>query len=131
MQNGAKRLFPVLLAGMLMMVESSLALAQSPTVGPPALRRSRRPAVSPYLNLAAAGGNPDAVAFQYYNRVLPDAQFRKAASRGIAAIDKIDAEIAEQRRMLQQSKTSSLSTTGHTTRFQDLGSYYNTNNRGR
>ncbi len=107
----------------LIVCEVSSAQAQSP-LGPPALKRSKRPAVSPYLNLAAAGDNPDAVAFQYYNRVLPDASFRKANAQEALAISELDAKQQAQRKLLMQSKTSNLTSTGHRAQFLNYGTYF-------
>lgn len=105
------------------MVLPTAVHAQS-RVGAPTLKRPNRPVVSPYLNLAAAGGNPDAVAFQYYNRVLPDASFRRAANQGAAAVRDLDTRLAEQKKALQQSQTSALSATGHRTQFMNYGGYF-------
>ena len=122
MQNMGLSRILVVVGALLLTVQNS-AQAQS-RVAPPSLKRPNRPAVSPYLNLAAAGGNPEAVAFQYYNRVLPDASFRKAANQGAQRLRELDSKIEQQKKMLLQSETSSLTVTGHRTQFMNYGSYF-------
>ena len=100
------------------------AQAQSGSTRPPSLTRQKRPSLSPYINLAAAADNPDAVAYQYHARVLPDTNFRASAARQAVAIRGLDQKIQEQRKLLQQSPTSNLSGTGHRTQFMNYGGYF-------
>lgn len=92
---------------------------------PPPLRRSQRPSLSPYLNLAAAGGNSDAASFAYFQLTLP----QQAAQRSRATQDRqirgLNQEVAQQREMLMQSPTSNLGTTGHRVGFMSYGTYFN------
>lgn len=101
---------------------AGVADAQPGPVGPPSLTPSARPTTSPYLSLA-----PDAdlrnPAFQYFRRVRPENEFRRAYTRQGGEIGDLESQLARQRQMLQ-SPESALGPTGHRTSFMNYQGYF-------
>jgi len=82
---------------------------------------ARRPTVSPYLNLL--GGNGRSTAFNYFRSVRPENEFR-AADQGLnRSVQRLQGQITEQQRLLQ-NQASGLTSSGHRTSFLNLGTYF-------
>jgi hypothetical protein len=82
------------------------------------LRRNQSPTLSPYLNLV-----PDTVNTfegQYLLRAVPQQEFTRQQEQTQRALDNIQGQVNTQRMQI----TSGLSTTGHSTSFMNLGSFY-------
>jgi hypothetical protein len=82
------------------------------------LKRNSTPTLSPYLNLDA--GFVDSDAGQYFGRVLPQQQFNSTTQQTQRAIEGVGGALGVQQAEIQ----SGLGTTGHTTSFNNLGSYF-------
>lgn len=91
------------------------ARAQVPGPGPGA-PPYRRPAVSPYLDLAGTRGN--AAAFMLYQRVQPRLQFQNSIQNLQQQINVTQSEVA------QAQTATTLPGTGHATMFMNLGGYF-------
>lgn len=98
---------------------TSPAYAQVPRVGgirPP----QPKPATSPYLNLLR--GNGRSFAFNYFQRVRPEQEFRQNSFQLNQSLDQLQQRVSTQQR--QQREGSGLTQTGHTATFQNLGGYF-------
>ena len=82
---------------------------------------SRRPAVSPYLNLL--GGNGRSTAFNYFRSVRPENEFRSSYQSLDQSVGGLQRQVNEQQRLIQD-QASGLTPTGHQTSFLNLGSYF-------
>lgn len=107
--------------------ELNEAQAQAPARGQPVLRRNRKPALSPYLNIAAAQGDPDAASINYLLLTRPQQAAQRFRNQQERQNQAVQGEIDAQRKLLMQSPTSRLGTTGHHAQFQYYGGYYNFN----
>lgn len=94
--------------------------ASPPTVtGPPKLKPSRQPVISPYMNLL----NPNnSIQANYYLRTLPDVEWRAETARLDRNITTLDNRVTQDLRRASQS--SNLGTSGHKAMFMSYGSYY-------
>ncbi|MGC1275008.1 MAG: hypothetical protein WBC44_14985 [Planctomycetaceae bacterium] len=100
------------------------AVAQSPAdLGPPSLSPSNRPVTSPYLNLAIDDGSFSGPAYQYFRRVRPEVEFRRANARLGNEINDVRRNVGALESMVQ-SPESALGTTGHSTTFQNYRSFF-------
>lgn len=127
MKRPEVRYLPLVLAS-LMLIGVSDAWAQLPTGyqgRKPVLRRSSKPAVSPYMNLAVAGGNANLQGYAYFNLVRPEQRALRAQVAQQREIQQLNQNIEQQRRELQQSANSALGGTGHRTQFMNYGGYFN------
>lgn len=117
----ALTLLGVLVAG------SDAALAQAPPgLSRPRLRPWERPTTSPYLNLLGTG--PGSFEFQYFRRVRPELEFRRANTQLQRSVEDLQRQIDVQRQQLQVG--SGLGPTGHQTSFLNLGGYFNSSGGG-
>lgn len=91
-------------------------------IGPPTLTPSRRPTTSPYLNLAP-DANVNNPAFQYFRRVRPENEFRRANALQSGELRSLQQQVEAQRQLLQ-SPESALGPTGHRTSFMSYGGYF-------
>lgn len=100
------------------------AVAQSPAdLGPPSLSPSNRPVTSPYLNLAIDDGSFSGPAYQYFRRIRPEVEFRRADARLGNEITDVRRNVGTLESMIQ-SPASDLGTTGHATTFQNYRSFF-------
>ncbi len=83
---------------------------------PPSLNPSRRPAVSPYINLLRQGSDP---AVNYYGIVRPDITFR-------SSINQLQQQEAVLTQGQQDLTTAVLPATGHATGFLTQSKYFQT-----
>lgn len=111
------RLLLTLAAGSLLLLASPL-VAQGPGPITP-----RRPSVSPYLNLLR-GGN---AAVNYYGIVRPQNEFRAAGNVFANNTQRMQSQLNQQSRALEQSEISQLRPTGHTASFNTHARYFFTN----
>lgn len=89
--------------------------------------RQNRPTTSPYLNLLG-GGRGGRTAFNYYQRIRPEQEFRRNDAIFSLSLGNVQQELRSFKRQLQSSR-SGLSSTGHRTSFLNLGSYFGSNFR--
>lgn len=89
--------------------------------------RQNRPTTSPYLNLLGAG-RTGGTAFNYYQRVRPEQEFRRNNANFRRSLGNVQQELRSFKRQLQ-SPRSGLSSTGHRTSFLNFGSYFGSNFR--
>jgi hypothetical protein len=98
------------------------ASAQAPMVrrSAAALRPAARPVTSPYLNLLDPAGR--GLAFNYYRRVRPELEFRRADERLSRSVHGLERQIpGEENRPTGQT---GLSPTGHAATFMNSGGYF-------
>lgn len=104
--------------------------AQRPLAGAGSAPRIRvpdkGPTTSPYLFLLRPDGA--GFAFNYFRRVRPEMEFRRADNRIRQSVEQLDRRITEQREA--PPAASGLRPTGHGVSFQNLGSYFSSG-RGR
>jgi len=101
-------------------VETAQAQGPSP-FGNRLGRPYSRPVTSPYLNLLRRDGG---IGFQYYRRVLPEREFRRADRRQFEALNQLSRRIDRQRQPETGRRGSGLGTTGHPTTFLNIGGFF-------
>lgn len=105
--------------------EEVQAQINSPSrASPPSMRRNRNAPLSPYLNLAAAGGDTNAATANYFLITRPQQNAQRFRSEQDRQNRTLQEEIAAQEELMQ-SPTSMLGATGHTVGFMNYGGYYN------
>lgn len=112
---------PRVLALLLVLCVVNSAKAQrpgAPVIGGRSAYRS--PTTSPYLNLLR--GNGRSFAFNYYQRVRPEQEFRRNAQMFGQSLSALQQRVATQERRIQEE--TGLTTTGHAAVFQNLGGYF-------
>lgn len=90
------------------------ANAQQPVIAP-------KPTLSPYLNLLRRDAP---LGFQYYQRVLPEREFRSSYQQQMQSLDQLKQRLRNLEQPTPVSTNSRLGQTGHPTRFQSYGGYY-------
>ena len=101
--------------------------AQAPRPSPIRIP-TRRPTTSPYLNLLNNNNNNrigigNNIGFNYYQRVRPEQEFRRANQQLSRSIGNLREEVRYQS-LAPQSGRSQLGPTGHSSRFLNLGTYF-------
>lgn len=88
-------------------------------------RYYRRPVTSPYMNMMKRydQGNRGTL-FQYFREVKPEQEWRKAAAEGRRSYAEIRGKLNQQQTQIQRLRNSQLGTTGHSSRFMNLGGYF-------
>lgn len=104
--------------------EVQAQINSSSGASPPSMRRNRNSPLSPYLNLAAAGGNTDAATANYFLITRPQQNAQRFRSEQNRQNRTLQQELAAQQELLQ-SPTSMLGSTGHSVGFMNYGGYYN------
>lgn len=99
---------------------AGLALAQPPGVGGPG---PTRPTTSPYLNLLQ-GGNRGNAALNYYRLVRPEQEWRRYDAQLNQQVTGLRRDVNNLQAGLLPDGSRPLSTSGHATSFQNLGSYF-------
>lgn len=94
----------------------------------PHVRPSQRPAISPYLNLLGTSPGSGTFAFQYFQRVRPELEFRRANSQFQRSLQGLEQRLEQP--ALQQAPQSGLGPTGHPAAFFNYGGYYQFGNVG-
>ncbi len=103
------------------------AVAQLPRSGVGTPPRQYRSTTSPYLNLLDTR-NGDA--FNYYRRVLPEREFRRANTRIENSIRDINRQLLTPPEPPRE-RVGSIGTTGHPTSFRSLSTYFPSSAAGR
>lgn len=106
---------------LVLLAAANSAFAQNPST----LRRTgfappSRPVTSPYLNLLR--GNGRSTAFNYFQRVRPEQEFRNNANRFRQSLNQLNQRVAAQQQQINAG--GGLSTTGHSATFQNYGGYF-------
>jgi len=118
-----RRVLPGFVFLAILVFVSSEAVAQfPPRIRTGIGRRSTRPTVSEYLNLLRRDGG--GIGFQYYRRVLPEQEFRRANQQQFRALDQLDRRVEELGTPPSRGLGGGLGTTGHPTTFLNLGGYF-------
>jgi len=89
---------------------------------------TRRPVTSPYLNLLRGAGG-GGIGFNYYRRIRPEQEFRRADSNFNRSLDSLQNRVQNQQQEEERRPLSGLNQTGHPVRFLDLGGYFPLNQR--
>jgi hypothetical protein len=113
-----------LITALALAVGFTSAQAQPPAaLGPTRLAPSSRPVTSPYLNLAIDDGTFDGPAYQYYRRVRPEIELRRANASLTSELRDVRRQMGEQPPMAQ-SPASGIGSTGHPVSYQSFGRFY-------
>ena len=104
----------------LLLASAEVTFAQPPgRVGVPP--RQYRSTTSPYLNLL---DTRNSAAFNYYRRLRPEREFRRAEFETEDSIQAINRRLAAPAPTVPQERIRTIGPTGHPTSFRSLSSYF-------
>ena len=112
-------LLTTLAAGIL---NASAFAQEPPVIGGVGSRRTRRPTITPYLNLLNRQRDSD-LGLQYFGIVRPEIQMRSAINSQSRSLGRLQRQVDDQNALIR-NQNSQLGATGHEARFLNLGSYF-------
>ncbi|QDT62899.1 hypothetical protein [Calycomorphotria hydatis] len=112
---------PLLTMAFLMSAESASAQVVRPLAPTQPIPPNKQPVTSPYLNLLRPGRG--GVTFEYFRRVRPELEFRRADQMFQGEISNLRTQVSADR-VLPQRREIPLGTTGHPTSFLNTSGYF-------
>lgn len=108
----------------IVLMAANIAMAQAPGIPRSGGYRPgfRSSTTSPYLNLLRGNRNGNSFAFNYFQRVRPEQEFRRNAQNFNQSLSTLQQRVSSQERRVMDE--TGLTTTGHTAVFQNLGGYF-------